>query len=344
MMGIIRKSMMLLGVLWIAGVFYSPAWAKDYIFVPTVKGLDVVDCETGSVIQGARYSDYVLNASYSPDGERYYLNALHSIFVVDTKTFQLVDTFKFSTDLSRTTISTSAVSNDGKQLFISCQIVKKKQNIPKLNVLPPQFIVFDIEKKEMVKNYKMPYGVHGIFPIRNDPEHAIVFGLDVYKMNLKTGELKIIMAGIHPDAGQESRSIGAMFINTSPKEHGLFASPYYAESGLYFLILDTATGEIKTFKSKEMAMPFSAAVSPDKKYIYAGHDELIKVDIATGETVNMTYANRGSYTSISPSPDGKKLYIGAMGADVSIYNADTLEFETVIPVGGDAMVFNRFSR
>lgn len=333
-----------LWVLVIAAAFHLPALAADTIFVPTVKGLDVVDCETGKVTQGARYSDYVLNASYSPDGGRYYLNALHSIFAVDTKTFKLIDTYKFSTDLSRVTIFSSAVSNDGKQLYLSCQITKKKQNVPKLNVLPPQFAIFDLGKKEVVQNYELPYGIHGIFPIRKDPDHAILFGLDVYKINLKTGALETIMAGIHPEKGQEPRSFAAMYTNNSPGDHQLFAAPYYAQSGLYYLILDMATGEIKTVKSKEMGMPFSAALSPDKKYIYAGHDELVKVDVNTGETVNAVYAARGSYTSIALSPDGKKVYIGAMGADVSIYDAETLKFETVIPVGGDAMVFNRLSR
>lgn len=338
------KGVVFLWALLILAAFQLPVLAADYIYVPTVKGLDVVNCETGQVIEGARYSDYVLNACYSPDGGRYYLNAMHSIFAVDVKTFTLVDTYKFSTEASRVTIFASAVSNDGKKLYLSCQITKKKQNIPKLNVLPPQFVIFDIEKKEMVQNYELPYGVHGIFPIRKDPDHAILFGLDIYKMNLKTGKLDKIMAGIHAEEGQEQRNFAAMYINNSPGDHQLFAAPYYAQSGLYYLILDMVTGEIKTFKSKEMAMPFSAALSPDKKYIYAGHDELVKVDVATGETVNATYASRGSYTSIAVSPDGKKVYIGAMGADVSIYDAETLKFETVIPVGGDAMVFNRFSR
>jgi DNA-binding beta-propeller fold protein YncE len=328
----------------ITAAIQLPALAADYIFVPTVKGLDVVNCETGQVSEGARYSDYVLNASYSPDGRRYYLNALHSIFAVDVKTFKLVDTYKFSTDGSRVTISASAVSNDGRNLYLSCQITKKKQNIPKLNVLPPQFVIFDIEKKEMVQHYELPYGVHGIFPIRKDPDHAILFGLDVYKINLKTGKLEKIMAGIHAEKGQEQRSFIAMYTNNSPGDHQLFAAPYYAQSGLYYLILDMTTGEIRTLKSKEMGMPFSAALSPDKKYIYAGHDELVKVDAATGETVKAVYAARGSFTSVALSPDGKKVYIGAMGADVSIYDADTLKFETAILVGGDAMVFNRFSR
>jgi DNA-binding beta-propeller fold protein YncE len=339
-----HKCVVFLWALVIVAAFQLPALAADHVLVPTVKGLDVVNCETGQVIEGARYSDYVLNAAYSPDGGRYYLNALHSIFAVDTKTYKMVDTYKFSTDLSRVTIFTAAVSNDGKQLYLSCQIVKKKQNIPRLNVLPPQFVIFDLNKKEVVQNYELPYGVHGIFPIRKDPDHAILFGLDVYRINLKTGKLEMIMTGIHAEKGREQRSIVAMYTNNSPGDHQLFVAPYYTESGLNYLILDMATGDIKTLKSKQMAMPFSAALSPDKKYIYAGHDELVKVDVATGETVKATYAARGSFTSVALSPDGKKVYIGAMGADVSIYDAETLKFETYIPVGGDAMVFNRFSQ
>ena len=213
-----------------------------------------------------------------------------------------------------------------------------------MNVFPPQLVIYDLDKKTIVKNYKVPYGVHGIFPIGNDPNHAILFGPDVYKMNLKTGELKTIMSGLHPKEGQEVRFVGAWYINNSPGDHGLLAAPFYAKSGLSFLMLDTQNGSIQTIKSKKMSMPFSAAVSPDKKFIYAGHDELIKVDVSTGETVKSTHADMGTFSSICFSPDGKKVYIGAFGADVSIYDADTLELETVIPLGGDASVFTQFSR
>lgn len=335
--------MVLCFLLLFSGYFFQ-VQAKEYIFVPTVKGLDVVDCETGAVIKGARYSDYIMGASYSPDGSRYYLNAIHSIFVIDTKTFQLVDTHRFSTDLSRVTVGAFAVSNNGKQLFMTCQIVKKKQNIPRLNVLPPQFIIYDLDKKAIVKSFEIPYGANGVFPIRNDPDHVIFFALDVYKMNVKTGKLEMIMTGIHPQEGQNPRGIMAGFNNTRPKDHGIFAAPFYdyADTWLYYLMLDTRDGSIRTFKSKEMSMPFAAALSPDKKYIYAGHDELVKVDIATGETVKAVHAARGTFSSICFSSDGKKLYIGAFGADVSIYDADTLEFETVIPVGGDAFMFTQF--
>jgi hypothetical protein len=260
-------------VLWILAfvwVFQGRAMAADYIFVPTVKGLDVVDCQTGKVVQGARYSDYVLNAGYSPDGKRYYLNALHSIFAVDVKTFKLVDTYKFSTDLSRVTIFASAVSNDCKKLYISCQIVKKKQNVPKLNVLPPQLLTFDLDTREVIQNFELPHGIHGIFPIRNDPEHAILFGLDIFKINLKTGKLETVMAGIHVEEGQEQKNFAAMYINNSPGDHQMFAAPFYTPSGLNYLILDMATGNIKTFKSKEMGMPFSAALSPIRNTFMPG--------------------------------------------------------------------------
>ena len=335
-----------MAILWFLLLFsgsFMHVLANEYIFVPTVKGLDVVDCQTGAVIKGARYSDHIMGACYSPDGKKYYLNAYHSIYVVDTKTFEFIDTHRFSTDLSRVTILCAAVSNDNKQLYLSCQIVKKKQNIPRLDVLPPQFVIYDLEKRAIAKSFEVPYGVHGIFPIQNDADHVILFALDVYKMNVKTGKTEVIMAGIHPEKGQESTSILAFFNNTRINDHGIFAAPYYADSGLYYLMLNTHDGSIRTFKSKDMGMPFSAAVSPDKKYIYAGHDELVKVDIGTGETLKATHATMGTFSSICFSPDGKKVYVGAFGADVSIYDAETLKFETVIPVGGDAAIFTQFS-
>jgi DNA-binding beta-propeller fold protein YncE len=108
--------------------------AKDFIYTPVSNGLQIIDCDTDSIIKSIPYNDYIFGATFSPDGTRYYLNAIHSVYVIDTTTNTLVDTYSFSSELSRVSIFGMTVSNDGKKLYMCCSIVKKKQNIPRLRI------------------------------------------------------------------------------------------------------------------------------------------------------------------------------------------------------------------
>ena len=72
-------------------------------------------------------------------------------------------------------------------------------------------------------------------------------------------------------------------------------------------------------------------------------DDLIKMDAATGETIKTVPTKQGTCYSINITSDGKKLYVGPAGADVSVYNADTLELLGVIPLHSDGVVAHRIS-
>ena len=205
----------------------APAQAKDYIYVPAVNSLEIIDCDSDTVVKSVPYNDYIVGSIPSPDGKRYYLNAFHSIYVIDTQTDELIDTFKLSSELNKVDVLGFGISNDGKQLYLSCSITKKKQNIPRLNVLPPQLVVYDVNAKRMVKNYQIPMAMSGIVALRNDPDHVFVLGLDIHKLNLKTGGLEKVAGMVHPEEGEEGKNALVIWQNGSPGDHGLFTNPYY---------------------------------------------------------------------------------------------------------------------
>lgn len=66
-------------------------------------------------------------------------------------------------------------------------------------------------------------------------------------------------------------------------------------------------------------------------------DDLVKVDAKTGETVKSVKVKQGTCYGLSLSSDGKKIYVGPAGADMSVYNTETLELITVIPLEGDGI-------
>ena len=322
----------------------APAQAKDYIYVPAVNSLEIIDCDSDTVVKSVPYNDYILGSVPSPDGKRYYLNAVHSIYAIDTQTDELIDTFKLSSELNKVDVLGMGISADGKHLYLSCSITKKKQNIPRLNVLPPQLVVYDVNAKRMVKNYQIPMAMSGVVTLRNDPDHVFVLGLDIHKLNLKTGELEKVAGMVNPAEGEEGKNALVIWQNGSPDDHGIFTNPYYTATGMGYFILDKNTGKLTTLAGKDVWFAYSTIVTPDKKYMFAVMDELIKVDMATGETVKAIPVKRGTCYSLSMTADGKKIYVGPAGPDVSVYDTDTMELLNVIHISSDGVVAHRLSK
>ena len=336
--------------IWSILIFYlglnSPdlVLAKDYLYVPVTNGLQVIDCDTDTVVETVPvYKDYIAQAAFSPDGKRYYLNTYDSVHAFDTTTNKLIETYKFSHPMSRVTVFGFAVSEDGTKFYLSCTIVKKKHNIPKLNVLPPQLVVYDIQTKQVVKNFPIPYCVTGILTLRNDANHVILVALNVYKLDLTNGNLEKLMGLLNPENGEEAKNTLMVFNNYSPGDHGIFTNPYYSKSGMGYLIIDRNTGEVRALRGKDVWMEYSTILSPDKRYLYGVMDELVKIDSKTGETVKSVPVMEGTCYVVTTTADGKKVYVGPGGSDISVYDTETLQLLKVIPLTGDGAIVHRLS-
>jgi hypothetical protein len=335
-------------VVWVAAVCcflvsVPGVCAKDFVYVPVNNALHVIDCETDTIIETIPYNDYIVTAAYSPDGSRYYLNAFHSVYAIDTRANELIDTYNFSTELSKTDVFGIAVSQDGKRLYLSTWIVKKKSNVPKLNVLGPHLAVFDIEKEKIVKAYPIPSWATCVLTLRNDPDHIILIGLNIQKLNLKTGKLEKLAGMLHPDRDDEYKNALAVWNNTSPGDNGFFVTPYYTADSLGYFIIDRNTGELSRLIGEDLFFEYATIMSPDQKYIYAVMDELIKIDRQTGKTLKVTPIEMGTCYTLSITSDGRKIYVGPAGADMSVYDTETLDLLSVIPLEGDGVLAHRIS-
>ncbi len=326
-------------------LFTSQAMAaKDYIYAVVNNGLQVIDCDTDTIIKTIRYNDFIINTAYSADGKRYYLNAVHSIYAIDTTTNTLVDTYSFSSELSKVSIFGTSVSNDGKKLYLCCSIVKKKQNIPKLNVLPDQLVVYDIQARKIVKNYPIPSSYTQPVTLRNDSDHIILVGQDIDKFNLKTGKKEQLLGFLNTKKPGDMRNCLANWQPGSPGDHGIFVNPYYDAKGLGYFIIDKNTGKLNDLRGKDVWFAYSSILSPDKKYIYGVMDELIKVDRSTGDTIKAVPLKTGTNYTVAITSDGKKVYVGPGGPDMSVYDADSLELLSVIPLMADGVASIRLTK
>lgn len=324
--------------------FFGSATAKDYLYIPTVNALDIIDCETDTIVKTIPYNDYILHSMPSADGKRYYLNAFHSIYAVDTVSDTIVDTYKFASKLNKVDVLGFSVSQDGKRLYLSCSITKKKQDAPRLNVLPPQLVVYDMQTRKIVKNYQIPGAMNGVVTLRNDKDNIFLVGLDIHKLNLKNGKLTKVMGVLNPEKGEEQKNALVIWQNNSPGDHGLFTSPFYTATAMGYFVIDKNTGKLSTLMGKDIWFEYSTIVTPDKKHMFGVMDELIKIDFKTGETVKAVSVKQGTCYVLSMTSDGKKIYAGPAGADISVYDTETLELLGVIALSGDGVSGHRITK
>ncbi len=101
---------------------------------------------------------------------------------------------------------------------------------------------------------------------------------------------------------------------------------------------------MSNLRGKDVWFAYSSILSPDKKFIYAVMDELIKVDMATGETVKAIPLKTGTNYTVALTSDGKKIYVGPAGPDISVYDTETLELLSVIPLMADGEYITCFNK
>lgn len=318
--------------------FASPVMAKDYLYVPSNNNLHIVDCDSDTVIKTLSFNDYIVGAIPSPDGKRFYMNSWHSIYEVDTQTNQIVEKHEFWSDLNRVTVMMGiAVSPDSKYLYMSTSITKKKLNIPRLNVLPPQLVVYDVRKKQMVKNFEIPPNCATVISPPDDPDSVILLAQDVFKLNLKNGKLTKMLGVLNPEAGKPGLNVLAIWNNWSPGKNGMISVPSYSAEALFYMLIDKK-GNLRMQKAEDVINAYSSTVSPDSKYIYAVMDEVYKIDLETGKTLGMDPLERGTVYNVTLTSDGKKLYVGPGGPDLSVYDTATMKRMGIIPLKGDGVI------
>ena len=343
-----RISLFLMFTVLVTLLLVTVAIAKDYLYVPCDNALDIIDMSSDTIVKTIKYRGYIVGARFSPDGKRYYLNYWRGLYVIDTERNELIDNIKFWSDLNRVTIQPCFdVSNDGKKLYLSVLIVKKRLNVPRLNVLPPKLIVYNLETKRVEKSFDIPYCATGVLTLKNDPDHIIIVDQDVHKLDLRNGKLKKIWGILRPMKNQPALNSLALWDNSpTPDNVGLFINPAYTADGnsLYYMIIDKRTGEVKMLKGEDVVFEYSAVVSPDRKFIYAGMDEVYKIDFHTGKTLAMDQIAQGTCYAYNTNSDGTKLYVGPAGADVSVYDTSTMKRTGVIFLHGNGLVAHRLTK
>ncbi len=312
------------------------ALAKDLIFTQGYNAVEVVDTDTDQL----RYipvDGFVREIVWSEDKKWLYLTTRrHTIVKIDLQQMKVVKTFDANRDGWKRNIWGFVLANDGQSAYIN-SIDRKVEGDEVL--VRPTVSQIDLKDGRVLRSMTPPWGVASLTYLK-DGKTLYALGLDLYKIDLSQKEMELV--DTYPLFEQQKNILPIWHF--TQENGGVFMSNYYAPDYMGLLSIDANTGKIEERRIKgPPVMAYSFIYSPDKKKAYGIMEDLAVIDLQTDSVIKTLPNAEGTSYSVIPTSDGKKLYVGAGGSTITVYDAQTLSVLKVLQLQADSVALNRIA-
>ena len=287
------------------------------------------------------------NSAHSPDFSKFYFvtDRMEAIEIVDLKKRAVVDTVKLSAQPRQIRIANVAVNPAGTLLYtVATPVVLE---IDRFLPEESEVFVYDLVAKRLKESFKMPKeaGVGSFRPnihFSPDGSSIFLFGRDIHEIRVSDNQLvgtitlsKPLLAGYGPLRG-------ARLIEEAPGiYYGLYRTkdPFLNKTAIGVVQIDLLKKEVESFELGPDVKAGLFALSSDRKRAYAGVEDVIAIDMDTRKIVKRVQGVEQGRTnnSLIVSSDGRKLFVGGVGDQIQVYDAETLAHLRDIFAGGDFM-------
>lgn len=316
-------------------VLAGKAQARDLIFTQGYNSIEVVDCKTDKEIANIPVDGFVREMVWTQDNKAMYVTTKrHNIVKIDLERLKVVKTYDANVDGWKRNIWGFVLADDGKTGYINS--IDRKVEGDEVWVRPT-ISQIDMENGKVLRTMTPPWGVSSLVYVKGG-KWLYAVGLDLYKIDISGGEMKV--ADTYP---MLAKKMDILPIWPGTRENGnIFLSNYYTPKYMGLLSIDGNTGEVKDRQIKGAPMmAYCFIYSADKKKAYGIMDNISVIDLKT-DTVVKSFPNaEGTSFSIMTSSDGKKLYAGAGGSTITVYDAKTYKVLKVLQLKNDAVALNR---
>lgn len=306
------------------------AEAKELIFHLGYELVQVLDADTDEVVADIPVAGFCREAAYSADKKFMYVTAKrHLIHKIDVQTLKLVKTIDLNQDGWQRFIYGFILADDSKSAYVS--IMTRKTEAGDVVLKEPAVAQIDLENGRIIRNVEVPWGVSGLVAVK-EGQMIYAVGKDIYKIDATQKELKVV--DTYPMFDKEINILPLW--PYSQENGGVFMSPYYTSKFMGLLSIDARNGEIGETPIKgEVVMVYNAIYSPDKTKAYAIMDELNVIDLKSNTVVKIVPINEGTSYGVIPTNDGKKIFVGAGGPTISVFDAETMKVIKVLQMETD---------
>jgi len=313
------------------------AGAKELIFTQGYNAVEVIDIDTDETVAYIPIEGFTREIVWTEDKKTMYLTTQrHNIVKIDLQQMKVVKTFDAGWQGWKRNIWGFVLANDNATAYINS--IDRK--VDGGEVLVRQTVSqISLEDGRVLRSMTVPWGVAGLV-YQKDGKALIGVGLDLYKIDLAQDEMKVVQTWPMFD---QKKNILPIWHSTQ-ENGGIFLSNYYTPDYMGLLSINANTGEISDRQIKgPPVMAYSFIYSADRKKAYGIMEDLTEIDLATNSVVRNIPNAEGTSYSVIPSGDGKKLYVGAGGSTITVYDAQTLNVLKVLQMQADSVALNKIS-
>jgi DNA-binding beta-propeller fold protein YncE len=311
--------------------------AKELIITQGNNLMEVIDTETDDIVASIPVDGFVRDVVWSDDKKTMYATTRRRAIVkIDLEQTKVVKTYDAGVDGWKRMIWGFVLCNDHKTAYIN-SIDRKVEGGEVL--VRPTISQINLEDGKVLRSMTPPWGVSALLYQKND-KTLFAVGLDIYKIDISQSEMKIV--DTYPMLDKKKNML-AVWPNI--RENGdIFMANYYTPEYMGLLAIDANTGEILDRRiNGPPVMAYSFIYSPDKKKAYGMMEDVTVIDLESNNVIKSFPNAEGTSFSLIPSGDGKKLYAGAGGSVMTVYDAATMNVLKVLQLQSDSVSLNRIT-
>jgi DNA-binding beta-propeller fold protein YncE len=314
------------------------AQAKDLFYHLGNGMVQVIDGDTDTISATIRMKGWTREAALSSDRKFLYVQASrHLIHKVSLPDHKLVGTADVNQGGWERLIFGFTMAPDDRSVYAA--MFSRRIDGGEVAIGAPVVAQVDVSSGKILRSVEVPWGVARLILVKGGST-IYAFGKDLYKIDASGPELKVTETvpmfdkkwNILPlwEYGWESN--GVSLVN------------YYTPELMGVLAVDAKTGELTDLPIKgDPVLAYSVIGTPDGKTAYALMDDLTEIDLAGKKYGRVVPLAEGTSYGLGLSSDGKKIYAGAGGSTVTVFDAKTLKPRKLIQMGSDGMDLRRIT-
>ena len=309
--------------------------AKELIFTQGNNMMEVIDTETDDIVATIPVDGFVRDVVWTDDKKTMYATTKRrTIIKIDLQQMKVVRTYDAGVDGWRRMIWGFALSGDNKTAYIN-SVDRKVEGGEVL--VRPTISQINLEDGKVLRSMTPPWGVSALV-YQKDDKTLFAVGLDIYRIDIGQKEMKVYDTYPMLDKKKNMLAVWPNF-----RENGdIFMGNYYTPEYMGLLAINSNTGEILDRQIKGApVMAYTFIYSPDKKKAYGVMEDVSVIDLETNSVIKSFPNAEGTSFSLMPTSDGKKLYVGAGGSVMTVYDAETLNVLKVLHLQADSVSLNR---
>ena len=315
-----------------------PAQAGDRFYYLGYEVIQVIDGDTDTIVADIPIRGATREADLTADRKFLFVATnRHLVHKVDLAANRVVASADLNNDGWERLMFGFVVAEDGRTAYGG--LMSRRTDGGEIVVGKPVVAQFDLETGKLIRSVEVPWGVAHLVRIRGSAM-IYAFGQDLYKIDTTGAELRLVETVPMFDKGMNILP----FWDYAFENGGVASMNYYTEKYMGLLLVDQKSGDIRDIAVKgDPALAYSVVLAPDHKRAYAVMDDLTVIDLAKKRYVASVPNKEGTCYGVNVSSDGRKIYVGAAGSTLTIYDAKTLKPIKVLKMATDGMDIRRIA-